>query len=63
MDYPVYSTVQSTYKLNQTDKFDLAYIDYFSYYKCKQPSKGVRHGQKSSRANTEYIVYKNYNSL
>ena len=24
---------------------------------------GVRHGQKSGRANTEYIVYKNYNSL
>ena len=22
---------------------------------------GVRHGQKSGRANTEYIVYKNYN--
>ena len=24
---------------------------------------GVRHGQKSGRANTEYIVYKNYNSF
>ena len=24
---------------------------------------GVRHGQKFGRANTEYIVYNNYNSL
>ena len=24
---------------------------------------GVCHGQNSGRANTEYIVYKNYNSL